>query len=128
MKNWFQKGLISSLGFLFVMCFDFVFVAASQVVFNRDLLITHMVSPEGEKLELVETIDPKKQSVEAWLLELEGKMRLTVRVLYVYCMCIVWGWRSETNLALYSAPYNDCLMFLKYSLYPSRLPNGGFTE
>lgn len=39
-----------------------------------------MVSPEGEQLELVETIDPKGQNVEAWLLELEGNMRLTVRV------------------------------------------------
>lgn len=64
-------------------------------MFDRDLLITHMISPEGEKLELVETIDPKRQNVEAWLLELEGKMRLTVR-------CIVRGWRIETNLARFS--------------------------
>ena len=57
-------------------------MAVFQVVFNRDLLITHMISPEGEKLELIEKIDPKKQNVEAWLLELEGKMRLSVGVLY----------------------------------------------
>lgn len=50
-----------------------------KVVFDRDLLITHMVSPEGESLQLVEKIDPKGQNVEAWMLELEGKMRLTVR-------------------------------------------------
>lgn len=37
-----------------------------------------MVSPEGESLELIEKIDPKGQNVEAWMLELEGKMRLTV--------------------------------------------------
>lgn len=53
---------------------------SSQVVFDRDLLITHMVSPEGEQLKLVEPIDPKGQNVEAWMLELEGNMRLTVRV------------------------------------------------
>ena len=57
----------------------FSYLPLSQVIFNRDLLITHMVSPEGEQLELVEIIDPKGQNVEAWLLELEGKMRLTVR-------------------------------------------------
>ncbi len=51
---------------------------ARKVVFDRDLLITHMVSPEGEQLQLVEPIDPKGQNVEAWMLELEGKMRLTV--------------------------------------------------
>lgn len=51
----------------------------SQVVFDRDLLITHMVSPEGEQLKLVEAIDPKGQNVEGWMLELEGQMRLTVR-------------------------------------------------
>lgn len=51
-----------------------------QVVFDRDLLITHMVSPEGEQLQLVEPIDPKGQNVEAWMLELEGNMRLTVRL------------------------------------------------
>lgn len=49
-----------------------------QVVFDRDLLITHMVSPEGEQLKLVEAIDPKGQNVEGWMLELEGQMRLTV--------------------------------------------------
>lgn len=38
-----------------------------------------MISPEGEQLQLVETIDPKGQNVEAWMLELEGNMRLTVR-------------------------------------------------
>lgn len=48
-------------------------------MFDRDLLITHMVSPEGESLELIEVIDPKGKNVEAWMLELEGKMRLTVR-------------------------------------------------
>lgn len=47
-------------------------------MFDQDLLITHMVSPEGESLELIEKIDPKGQNVEAWMLELEGKMRLTV--------------------------------------------------
>lgn len=51
-----------------------------QVVFDRDLLITHMVSPEGEQLKLVEPIDPKGQNVEAWMLDLEGNMRLTVRL------------------------------------------------
>lgn len=55
-----------------------------QVVFDRDLLITHMVSPEGEQLKLVEPIDPKGQNVEAWMLELEGNMRLTVG-LYETC-------------------------------------------
>lgn len=54
--------------------------AVAQVVFDRDLLITHMVSPEGEQLKLVEPIDPKGQNVEAWMLELEGNMRLTVRL------------------------------------------------
>lgn len=49
-----------------------------QVVFDRDLLITHMVSPEGESLKLIEPIDPKGQNVEVWMLELEGNMRLTV--------------------------------------------------
>lgn len=49
-----------------------------KVVFDRDLLITHMVSPEGEQLQLIEPIDPKGQNVEAWMLELEGNMRLTV--------------------------------------------------
>ena len=39
-----------------------------------------MVSPEGEQLKLVEPIDPKGQNVEAWMLELEGNMRLTVRL------------------------------------------------
>lgn len=38
-----------------------------------------MVSPEGESLKLIEPIDPKGQNVEAWMLELEGNMRLTVR-------------------------------------------------
>lgn len=43
-----------------------------------------MVSPEGESLELVEKIDPKGQNVEAWMLELEGNMRLTVRLYHTY--------------------------------------------
>lgn len=38
-----------------------------------------MVSPEGERLQLVDKIDPKGQNVEAWMLELEGQMRSTVR-------------------------------------------------
>ncbi|CAM9230557.1 unnamed protein product, partial [Ectocarpus fasciculatus] len=55
------------------------FEGIDKVVFDRDLLITHMVSPEGESLKLIEPIDPKGQNVEAWMLELEGNMRLTVR-------------------------------------------------
>ncbi|CBJ31041.1 dynein heavy chain [Ectocarpus siliculosus] len=53
------------------------FEGIDKVVFDRDLLITHMVSPEGESLKLIEPIDPKGQNVEAWMLELEGNMRLT---------------------------------------------------
>lgn len=49
------------------------------MLLDKDLVITHMVSPEGESLELMEKIDPKGKNVEAWMLELEEKMRLTVR-------------------------------------------------
>lgn len=49
------------------------------MLLDKDLVITHMVSPEGESLELMEEIDPKGKNVEAWMLELEEKMRLTVR-------------------------------------------------
>lgn len=66
---------------LFFVHTSFSFFRDDKVVFDRDLLITHMVSPEGEQLKLVEPIDPKGQNVEAWMLELEGNMRLTVSMI-----------------------------------------------
>lgn len=70
-------------------------VPPHQVVFNRDLVITHMVSPEGESLELLQKIDPKGKNVEAWMLELEDQMRFTVRCWRPF----TWNFRDVVQTA-----------------------------
>lgn len=79
---------------------------SNKVVFDRDLLITHMVSPEGEQLQLIEPIDPKGQNVEAWMLELEGNMRLTV---------------IEALLVVYLPPLSDFAIYTISVVHPPSL-------
>ena len=48
-----------------------------------DVTITHMLSAEGESVQLVEPVDPlapkNKGAVECWLSELQGAMRITLK-------------------------------------------------
>ncbi|CAM9833122.1 unnamed protein product, partial [Heterosigma akashiwo] len=55
------------------------FEGIDKVNFADELIIDAMVSPEGEKVAFAETIDPKGVNVEAWMLELERMMRVSVR-------------------------------------------------
>ena len=56
-----------------------VFEAVDHATFTDDLLITHIVSPEKEVVELSRELDPKGASVETWLLALEVECAETIR-------------------------------------------------
>ncbi len=57
---------------------------------KEDVLITHMVSTEGETVEFLVKTDPEKGSnkgnVEKWLLEMQNFMRLTIKDVVIKAM------------------------------------------
>ncbi|GMH70086.1 hypothetical protein TrRE_jg13191 [Triparma retinervis] len=55
------------------------FEGINEVKLDEDNIITHMISPEGETVPFNESIDPNGQSVEFWLLEVQNKMRTSIR-------------------------------------------------
>ena len=59
------------------------FEGLNTIKFEKDLKITQMISPEGERVDLTTPIDPEsgpnKGNVEKWLLELEGLQWVSVR-------------------------------------------------
>ena len=55
------------------------FEAIDKVKFLNDLKIDRIISPEGEEVMLKEILDPVDKNVEAWMLELEAMMRVSVR-------------------------------------------------
>lgn len=55
------------------------FEAIDKVKFLPDLKIDRFISPEGEEVMVKEILDPVDKSVEVWMLELEGMMRISVR-------------------------------------------------
>ena len=59
------------------------FEGLNTIKFEKDLKITQMISPEGERVDLVTPIDPEsganKGNVEKWLLELESLQWVSVR-------------------------------------------------
>ena len=54
------------------------FEAIDKVKFLPDLKIDRFISPEGEEVMVKEILDPVDKSVEVWMLELEGMMRISV--------------------------------------------------
>jgi dynein heavy chain, axonemal len=59
--------------------FKKVFEATDHVIFDGDLNITSVVSPEKERFELTNGLDPKGHNVESWLYMLEGEMKISIR-------------------------------------------------
>ena len=55
------------------------FEGIDKVHFAADLKIEAFISPENEEVKCQEIIDPVDKNVEAWMLELEGMMRVTIR-------------------------------------------------
>lgn len=55
------------------------FEGIDKVKFLGDLKIDRMISPEGEEIMLTEKLNPVGKNVEAWMLELEGMMRVAIR-------------------------------------------------
>ena len=58
----------------FKKCFE----AIDAVKFEQDLSITQMISPEKESVPMMDPVDPVEKSVEDWMLEVEGMMRLSI--------------------------------------------------
>jgi len=56
-----------------------VFEAMSKVVFTPDNEITHLVSPEGEKVEMVSPVVTHQKAVEVWMGELQDGMCDAIR-------------------------------------------------
>eukprot|EP00520_Triparma_pacifica_P000109 CAMPEP_0118637104 /NCGR_PEP_ID=MMETSP0785-20121206/2977_1 /TAXON_ID=91992 /ORGANISM="Bolidomonas pacifica, Strain CCMP 1866" /LENGTH=1671 /DNA_ID=CAMNT_0006528273 /DNA_START=118 /DNA_END=5134 /DNA_ORIENTATION=- len=55
------------------------FEGINEVKLDEDNIISHMISPEGEEVPFTDPIDPNGQSVEFWLLEVQKKMKLSIR-------------------------------------------------
>ena len=56
-----------------------VFEAVDHATFSEDLIITNIVSPEKEAIELSRPLDPKGSNVESWLMALEIESQESIR-------------------------------------------------
>ena len=56
------------------------FEGISALNFSSDGLITHMISKEGEVVQLNNAVNPESGAVERWLLQLENTMRESVKI------------------------------------------------
>ena len=61
-----------------------VFEAIADLTFQKDDCMTHMISAEGEVIELSKKIDPKDRNVEFWMGDVEKQMCASIRDVVEY--------------------------------------------
>lgn len=62
-----------------IKCFE----AIEEIIFDEQEIITTMISPEGERIEMICTVNPheeeKEGNVEIWMKDIEDVMRSTLK-------------------------------------------------